>query len=330
MTATQYKLKFITDLSFSGFDYTIPDNVLHIINQLCSHVGATEVRTNVFNKSAVEKDRSSSALADGGAFKSATNKKRRGNKGMEVSGEEWESIRTFQATKLEQKSGIDADIDQLRLLLNKLSDKTFLDIREKLLDKLNRICEIATPEDLQKIALIIYDISSANKFYSKIFADLFSELLTTYKWLQPMFEAKYGALMEIYRNIHYVSPEENYDGFCDMNKANEKRRAVTTFFVNLATNGIIPNSGIVSLLKDLLEIVTRMVNEPDKKNEVDEITEYIAILYNKSASEYNDDAFKIGGKTIIEVVTAFAKCKAKDYVSLSNKAIFKFMDLVEM
>jgi hypothetical protein len=45
---------------------------------------------------------------------------------------------------------------------------------------------------------------------------------------------------------------------------------------------------------------------------------------------YNTDEFKISGKSIVEVVTAFAKCKTKDYTSLSNKAIFKFMDLVEM
>ena len=54
---------------------------------------------------------------------------------METSNDEWESILTFQATKIEQKSGIDADIDQIRLLMNKLTDKTFLDIKDKINEK---------------------------------------------------------------------------------------------------------------------------------------------------------------------------------------------------
>ena len=58
---------------------------------------------------------------------------------MEVSSDDWESIRTFQTTKLEQKTGIEGDINELRLYLNKLTDKTFLDMREKIIDKINFI-----------------------------------------------------------------------------------------------------------------------------------------------------------------------------------------------
>jgi hypothetical protein len=38
----------------------------------------------------------------------------------------------------------------------------------------------------------------------------------------------------------------------------------------------------------------------------------------------------INGKTIVEIINSLAKAKAKDHQSLSNKAIFKFMDLIEM
>jgi hypothetical protein len=39
---------------------------------------------------------------------------------------------------------------------------------------------------------------------------------------------------------------------------------------------------------------------------------------------------EISGKTIVETVTLLAKSKVKDYKSLTNKAVFKYMDLVEM
>ena len=44
---------------------------------------------------------------------------------MEISNDDWESIRTFQTTTIEQNIGIENDINALRLYLNKLTDKTF-------------------------------------------------------------------------------------------------------------------------------------------------------------------------------------------------------------
>jgi hypothetical protein len=72
----------------------------------------------------------------------------------------------------------------------------------------------------------------------------------------------------------------------------------------------------------------------DKKNEVDELTENIAILYNKdiydSIENINNKELLINGKNIVDTIVMLAKSKSKDYKSLSNKAIFKYMDLVDM
>jgi hypothetical protein len=334
MAATlKYNLKEITDLSFSGFEYTIPDDIVVMINNLCLQVGSPGITSSIFKKTVGDNIDNQDI---NGSFK--MNKKRKGNRSMEISSEEWESIRTFQATKIEQKSGIEGDIDQIRLLLNKLTDKTFLDIKEKLIEKINNICEKASNDsDLVKVGMMIYDVSSTNKFYSRVFAELFSELLSLYTWLMPIFKEHSQNIMKQYQNIRYIEPEKDYDGFCDMNKENEKRKAVTTFFVNLAINGVIPKETIIQMLTDLLSIVVNMVNETDKKNEVDELTENIAILFNKTildvvvnADDYDEDDYLVNDEHIVDVIKRLAKCKAKDYISLSNKSIFKFMDLIEM
>ena len=83
-------------------------------------------------------------------------------------------------------------------------------------------------------------------------------------------------------------------------------------------------------------MVVNLIVQAEKKNEVDELTENVAILFNKELiDEVVDDAddeeeYYVGELSIIEVVNKLAKSKAKDYPSLSNKAIFKYMDLVEM
>lgn len=339
-TTLKYTLSQITDLSFSGFQYQIPEDTISMINYLCTQVGCDSISSPVFTKTEESRYKvsesafASSSLSGLGGFK-PNSKKRKGNKSMEVSAEEWETIRTFQPTKIEQKSGIDGEIDQIRLLINKLSDKTYLDIREKLIEKINFICsDNPTTEQQLKIATIIYDISSTNKFYSRIFADLYAELLTMYKWLRSVFDERYQNIITQYQNIQYIDPDKDYDGFCDMNKINEKRKAITTFLVNLVNNGFIKKEGIMRLLANLLNVVIDYISKPDKKNEVDELTENIAILYVKElveeVDEEEEEEFMIEGNTIQSTVNKLAKSKAKDYPSLSNKAIFKYMDLVEM
>jgi len=65
----------------------------------------------------------------------------------------------------------------------------------------------------------------------------------------------------------------------------------------------------------------------NKKNEVDELTENIALLFDKTLIEPFEQEFMISGNTISQIIDEFARAKAKDYLSLSNKAIFKYMDL---
>jgi len=329
----KYNLKEITDISFSGFNYEISEEQATIINYLCTQVGSPCLLSNVFQKSDISRV-SDNSNSPNSIFKN-NNKKRRGNKSMEINAEDWESIRTFQTTKIEQKIGIDNDIDQIRLLLNKLTDRTFLDMREKIIEKIDKISSLENnlEEDYNKVGNMIYETASTNKFYSKIFADLFAELISKYVWLKQIFDKKYNNIMEQYKNILYFDPDEDYDKFCEMNKVNEKRKAVTSFFVNLALNGLVEKKYIVKILKDLLEIVMKLIIEQNRKNEVDELTENIAILFNKdilNSVDNNESELLIKNNTIIETITMLAKCKAKDYISLSNKAIFKYMDLIEM
>jgi hypothetical protein len=74
------------------------------------------------------------------------------------------------------------------------------------------------------------------------------------------------------------------------------------------------------------------IQEEDKKNEVDELSETIGILYKKEIyqDEQGNDYTLIEGYTIPEVIEKIAKSKVKDYKSLTNKSLFKFMDLIDM
>ena len=333
MTSLKYNLKQITDISYSGFHFKIPEDTHNIINYLCVQVGSPCINSNVFTK--LEPSVTIPVVKNTNDLR-----KKRGNKGMEVSSEKWENTKPFQTTKIEQKTGIDGEINEMRLYLNKLTDKTFLDIREKIIEKINRICACSTsfnPENAEKMGTMLYEFCSTNKFYSRIFADIFAELASMYEWLKNIFNKNYDTIMEQYNNIKYVDSNKDYDGFCEMNKQNEKRRAITAFYVNLAINGFIKKNGVIKILINILTSIMNMINIIDKKNEVDELTEIIGVLFNKelldedlNSKKDEPEDFYVLKNSIIETISSLAKKKVKDYPSLSNKAIFKYMDLIEM
>ena len=104
------------------------------------------------------------------------------------------------------------------------------------------------------------------------------------------------------------------------------------FYINLMANGIIPKRTIMTITRNLLAQVYEFISQEDKKNEVDELTENVAILYKKELYENDegDEYSQIEGYTIGEVIEKLAKSKVKDYKSLTNKTLFKFMDMIDM
>jgi len=333
----KYSLQNFKEVIFYGFDFVVPKAPIDIINYLSTEIGSSCITTPVFQKKEYnEGETMSSASSSNNKNKS---RNRKGNKYMEIKNDDWESLRSFQATRIEQKTGLDGHIDVLRSNLNKLSDKTFADIRGKIIDILDTIMnsDDFCKESEDSVSYVIYDISTKNKFYSKLFADLYCELASKYPYLRSTFDKNYAAFSEQFETIQYIDPDTNYDKFCENNKTNENRRANSQFIVNLALNGFISKLSVARILRKLLDTIINTINRSDKKNEVDELTEHVGILFNKDIinaaeddSDYEEDELEISGKTIIETITMLAKSKVKDYKSLSNKAIFKYMDLVEM
>ena len=144
------------------------------------------------------------------------------------------------------------------------------------------------------------------------------------------YEENITRFTDLFNNIEYVDPSENYDRFCEINKINEKRKSLASFYFNLMVNGIILKSQIIAITRNLLNNVYNFILIDNKKNEVDELTENIAIVFNKDIIEEFTEERCIDGNTVIAVITILAKCKVKEYPSLSNKTIFKCMDLVEI
>ena len=167
----KYTLEDFENITFGGFEYTIPDTVLETISQLAVHVGSPDyVKTPVFPKrenpmkTTASQDNSSSNNKD-------INRKRKGNKNMEVVDDgDWNALRNFQTTTIETKSGVEADFDAIRSLINKLTDKNYNDMKSKIFEIVNKIYSEKSESQLEIISANIFDIASSNRYYSKIYA----------------------------------------------------------------------------------------------------------------------------------------------------------------
>jgi hypothetical protein len=318
----KYPIQDFNSITFNGFNLTLPESTIKIISELSLQVGSPSyVKTPVFQKRENPLKQTSQPIVD----------KRRKGKNIEINDEDWSAIRSFQATKFDTKEGISAQIDIIRSHLNKMSDKNYIDSRNKIVDDIDKIIsECSDTNNLIQVSSIIFEIASTNRFFSKIYADLYSDLFIKYEFMRSVFENSFSTFLQLFNNIEYVVPEEDYDKFCKINKDNEKRKSLSVFFINLMINGIIDKIKIVHLLKTLLLQVYEFSIIPNKKNEVDELVENVALLYKKDLFECDskDENLLIDGLTITEFITKLAQSKVKKDMSLSNKTIFKCMDLV--
>lgn len=329
----RYTLEEFEDTIFRGFDYVVPDEVMEKISSLAMQVGSPDyVRTPVFKKRdnpmKVEPICASGPIKDNG-------KKKRGNKTMEVlNDDDWDSVRTFQTTKIDTKIGIDAEFDSIRMFINKMTDKNYIEMRNKILEVIEKLVaeNLDASYNLSNIGSNIFDIASSNRFYSKIYADLYSDLSSKFEFIKTTYEENFSKFADLFNNIEYVDPNENYSRYCDINKINEKRKSLAAFYINLMYAGIIPKHDIMQITRNLLAKVYEYISVENKKNEVDELTENVALLYKKDIYEngHGEGYNNIDGFTISEVIEKIANSKVKDYKSLSNKTLFKFMDLIDM
>jgi hypothetical protein len=321
----RYTLNDFNNITFNGFDVILPEETLIIITELAQQVGSpTYIKTPTFQK----RENILKVAPDiSGDFK----KKKRGKPTEILNDADWETIRTFQTTKIEQKVGVDAQIDLLRFWLNKMTDKTFAESCDNILEILNQLIQEETASiDMMRVGNAIFEIASNNRLFSKLYAELYCNLINNFEVMKDVFNENLATFMGLFNNIEYVDPEKDYDKFCKVNIDNERRKALSLFFVNLTTNKIISESTLQSMTCSLLSMLMTFIKEDNKKNEVDEIAENISILfsYNRQLFETCEELFD--GDKFVATIEKLANCKAKTHPSLSSKAIFKFMDLIEM
>jgi hypothetical protein len=311
-----YTISDFTNKVYGGFKYELPDAIAKILKNLSNSVSPTDESS------------SSSSNSTSNAYVKKTVVKN--HKPFQ---EDWSAVRSYKTTKLpEVKEGTEKSIKDIRVALNKFSNKNADTQHDVIVNLINQVISESkeVEEDTKKVINLIFDIVSSNEFYSALYAKLYKDLIGLF----PAFSEKMVDIVDRYKesfnNIKLIDPNVDYDGYCAYVKSNDLRRAMTSFIVNLMKNQAMKESDVIDIIIYLENLVFKFAEEAEKSVTIEEITENIFILITENKNKLNTNA--LWKDTIIPNIHAISKLRKTDavkYQSMTSRSTFKFMDIID-
>ena len=308
VSTRKYTLNDFNNKESSGNIPELESLVIEKINKLANRVGAPSYqKTPVFKRY------------------NYSNKKKKVNEN--ITSTDWQTIRNFKTTTLDKNmEGLEAQMDSIRSYLNKLTNDNYTEISYEIKLVIKEVVDQNEDDYLSKIGVSIFEIGSANKFLSNVYVKLYKELIDTYPIMKNVCMSNFNSFNTLFETFDYCEASEDYDKFCDIMKNNEKRKALSKFMMICVEYEIIESENMEKIMLDFLKKINKYIDDKDKENAVDEIAANLVIMIQSSlvsfrAMNSSDKIFKD-----IEILSNY---NVKNYPGLSNKTVFKFLDMVE-
>lgn len=210
--------------------------------------------------------------------------------------------------------------DKIRELLNKLTNNNYKELSDEIINNIKHFIYTQNDMILMDFGISIFEISSINKFWVKLYAKLFNKLISNFPKMHNICVNHYTILLKIFDVIEF-GDENDYDEFCRINKENDKRRALVSFYTELYKYEILGNDEITQLLEKLFNLMKNTEN----KRVFEEVFENIAIVLNEIGEELmSEHVGEMITENIVNILDILNKKK------LSKKIKFKLLDIIDM
>lgn len=291
-----YTIDKIKEIKNNGFDFTLPNSAKELIMNLSKLVGSPDyIKTPIFKK------------------------KRQQQQNM---GPDWEMLKKFKPTEKVERTDNEKIIQTIKTSMNKITDKNYDAMLEAILSDMGKL---EGTEEMTIVQDAIFNTASSNRFYSKVYAKLYCCFIEKYPYFRERIDTELASYLSKYTTIQNVNPDEDYELFCEVNKENERRKALTEFFVNLMFEGVVENTSLVDSFYKLYDVLMSLINNVDQKHSVVEISENMFILMNTGKTGFTESWSEMREK-----VKVISNMSVKKNPGLSNKSLFKFMDIMDI
>lgn len=295
-----YPIEYFKNFSLNNNNITLPLDIQNIISELTELVSAPE-----YNKSP--------------EFSLDKYKKKKRNDSHYI-----DNI-SFTRTVINKKEGINKEIDNSRILLNKLTKTNLSSITESIKEQLDIIIINYSDEDCINYANSLFSIFINNSMFTSLYALLLKEI-NTYSFINTTLNNKVNTFLDYYKEIHSKDLIINLtiDEISKQNKLLDQHKSCALLYSYLLINDIIDKSIILNYINQLLNIFFELTNIADKKIYVEEICEiiFIFVKYCKDILKKEEEWEEIENN-----INYIANMKYNQRLSITNKVIFKFMDL---
>lgn len=190
---------------------------------------------------------------------------------------------------------------EIKSLMNKITNDTYDEISKT-------IIFLMEPSMFSSI----FEISYKNKFFSSIYSKLTMKLCENEQYKEFILQ-KLKIITTLFDDIEYLDDE--YAN----NKKLDDREAMSCFYTNLYIQGLVDKFCFESFNYYIISKIEHFMDIENKKNEVEELLNILYIILSLSCINID--------KTIIEKIS---KSSNKTYKSISNKSIFKCMDIMDL
>lgn len=244
----------------------------------------------------------------------------------------WKKNEPFKTTVFEKKEGTECLLNNLRGVLNKISNKNYLEQEEKVQEIINNIIEFkddekeTIDEKFNKIFEVFYRVLINNKVYTNLYVQLFNFLCEEYYQFEDYMEVLIEKYKKSIREFEYVDSDEDYDRYCMINKINEERKSLYGFLIYISGNEICSFSDILDINNTLFSYLEDNIENQEKLQINEEIVENISVFVKEGKQKILKDVSKF---SIEEKIKYYSELQYKKNTGFSTRMKFKFMDLVE-
>jgi hypothetical protein len=345
---SNYTIADFENFIFDGIAYNLPSTILDIIKnlerELAFNVDTSSVTTNNNTKkydkshgnSTNVNAKSTHSSYNNNGKRHAPNKVQYNNKS--VKDEDWEIIRNFKSTKIEAKEGIEKMVNDIRLLLNKISNKNYDTQIPVIIEAVKQFIETLQnnektentekhkDDDFAKLNKIIFDIIYTNKFFGELYAKLYYELIVTDSKFMDVLKDQIGKIKTV-QDLTYIDPNKDYDGYCNYTKSNDGKKSFIAFLIQINKYEPTIFDYIIELLDYYVNMSIEYVDMENRMNEIEEMTERVFLIITNSEQVLIDHSH---WKTdILHKIIVLSQMKMKEHKSLSNRIIFRYMDIID-
>ena len=211
--------------------------------------------------------------------------------------------------------------------LNKFSASNYNEIKQFL----EQILDSGETAFIKDFMLLVFKKAAAEEIYCPHYARLVSELIKSYESLSTEMLSLQGQFMQIFEEVDETDTKD-HSSFLERNQQKIYRLGYSQFLAELAHREVLNSDTLIGTLKTLFNQIEKHSHDDGKSKLIEEYCDCIlrmTKIFKKNGGVYLTQLKTNVNDTIAPLIKNIIKSSSSDMPSLSNKAKFALMDVID-